>query len=174
MSKLSKQTTLLQTWGYEGNASPRPSQSSSSSSSQRPKRPSIEEAFQNDDEEDALLLQAMEQADRSESDPVNFEDLPSIPQSMPLEELPGFDLEAGRTWIYPTNYPVRQYQFDIVRSCLFDNTLVSLPTGLGKTFIAAVVMYNFYRWYPQGKIVFMAPTKVTYIWTLSLKKHLVP
>ena len=30
---------------------------------------------------------------------------------------------------------------------------------VGKTFIAAVVMYNFYRWYPQGKIVFMAPTR---------------
>jgi len=36
---------------------------------------------------------------------------------------------------------------------------VVLPTGLGKTFIAAVVMYNFYRWYPKGKIVFMAPTR---------------
>lgn len=33
-----------------------------------------------------------------------------------------------------------------------------LPTGLGKTFLAAVVMYNFYRWYPRGKVVFMAPT----------------
>jgi len=31
--------------------------------------------------------------------------------------------------------------------------------GLGKTFIAAVVMYNFYRWFPQGKVIFMAPTK---------------
>jgi Fanconi anemia group M protein len=30
---------------------------------------------------------------------------------------------------------------------------------LGKTFIAAVVMYNFYRWFPEGKIIFMAPTK---------------
>jgi Fanconi anemia group M protein len=36
---------------------------------------------------------------------------------------------------------------------------VCLPTGLGKTFIAAVVMYNFYRWFPSGKVVFMAPTK---------------
>lgn len=36
---------------------------------------------------------------------------------------------------------------------------VSLPTGLGKTFIAAVIMYNFYRWYPLGKVIFMAPTK---------------
>lgn len=30
---------------------------------------------------------------------------------------------------------------------------------MGKTFIAAVVMYNFWRWYPFGKIVFLAPTK---------------
>lgn len=36
---------------------------------------------------------------------------------------------------------------------------MSLPTGLGKTFIAAVVMYNFFRWYPQGKVIFMAPTR---------------
>lgn len=34
-----------------------------------------------------------------------------------------------------------------------------MPTGLGKTFIAAVVIYNFYRWFPQGKIIFMAPTR---------------
>jgi ERCC4-related helicase len=39
------------------------------------------------------------------------------------------------------------------------NTLVSLPTGLGKTLIAAVVMYNYYRWFPTGKVVFCAPTR---------------
>ncbi|GFR04332.1 fanconi anemia group M protein, partial [Trichonephila clavata] len=71
----------------------------------------------------------------------------------------GFDYEAGKTWIYPTNYPVRDYQFAIVKEALFKNTLVILPTGLGKTFIAAVVMYNIYRWYPDGKIIFMAPTR---------------
>ncbi|CAN0555872.1 unnamed protein product, partial [Ectocarpus sp. 12 AP-2014] len=42
---------------------------------------------------------------------------------------------------------------------LFKNTLVALPTGLGKTLIAAVVMYNYYRWFPKGKVVFLAPTK---------------
>lgn len=36
---------------------------------------------------------------------------------------------------------------------------VVLPTGLGKTFIASVVMYNIFRWYPKGKIIFMAPTR---------------
>lgn len=72
---------------------------------------------------------------------------------------PGFDSDAGKTWIYPTNYPIRDYQYNIVREALFKNTMVVLPTGLGKTFIAAVVMYNIYRWYPDGKVVFMAPTR---------------
>ena len=32
--------------------------------------------------------------------------------------------------------------------------------GLGKTFIAAVVMFNFYRWFPDGgKVIFVAPTR---------------
>lgn len=76
-----------------------------------------------------------------------------------VEDYPGFDSEAGRIWIYPTNYPVREYQLQIVRQALVRNTMVTLPTGLGKTFIAAVVMFNYYRWYPTSKIVFMAPTK---------------
>nr|XP_034173001.1 Fanconi anemia group M protein [Osmia lignaria] len=74
-------------------------------------------------------------------------------------ETKGFDLSAGKTWIYPENYPVRDYQFNIVQACLYKNTLVCLPTGLGKTFIAAVMMYNFWRWYPRGRVVFLAPTK---------------
>jgi Fanconi anemia group M protein len=37
--------------------------------------------------------------------------------------------------------------------------LLFLVLGLGKTFIAAVVMYNFQRWYPQDLIIFMAPTR---------------
>ncbi|XP_055624811.1 uncharacterized protein LOC129767689 isoform X2 [Toxorhynchites rutilus septentrionalis] len=71
----------------------------------------------------------------------------------------GFDNNAGSSWIYPTNLPVRKYQFAITKAALFKNTLVVLPTGLGKTFIAAVVMYNILRWYPRGKVIFMAPTK---------------
>ncbi|PNP53791.1 hypothetical protein THARTR1_05915 [Trichoderma harzianum] len=70
------------------------------------------------------------------------------------------DREALKTWVYPTNLgPTRDYQFSIVRNSLFNNTLVALPTGLGKTFIAATVMLNFYRWTKTAKIVFVAPTK---------------
>ncbi|NXK22493.1 FANCM protein, partial [Arenaria interpres] len=71
----------------------------------------------------------------------------------------GFCAAAGSIWIYPTNYPVRGYQLRMARAALLANTLVCLPTGLGKTFVAAVVMYNFYRWFPSGKVLFLAPTK---------------
>ncbi|PWN30831.1 P-loop containing nucleoside triphosphate hydrolase protein [Jaminaea rosea] len=69
------------------------------------------------------------------------------------------DVQAAETFLYPTNMAKRDYQFNIVQRALFDNVLVALPTGLGKTFIAAVVILNFFRWYPKGKIVFVAPTK---------------
>lgn len=88
------------------------------------------------------------------------------------------DREAAREWVYPLNHPKRDYQYIIVRNSLFENSLVALPTGLGKTFIAGVIMLNCgslimrtldteaeiylptdYRWFPQGKVVFVAPTK---------------
>ncbi|KAK9421984.1 hypothetical protein SUNI508_05284 [Seiridium unicorne] len=68
--------------------------------------------------------------------------------------------EAMKTWVYPTNLgAIRDYQYTIVKEGLFNNTLVALPTGLGKTFIAATVMLNFFRWTKTAKIIFVAPTK---------------
>ncbi|XP_076944817.1 DEAD-box ATP-dependent RNA helicase FANCM-like [Bidens hawaiensis] len=69
------------------------------------------------------------------------------------------DPETAKTWIYPEHPSVRDYQVSITKTALFENTLVSLPTGLGKTLIAAVIMYNYYRWFPKGKIVFAAPSR---------------
>ncbi|KAF2253195.1 P-loop containing nucleoside triphosphate hydrolase protein [Trematosphaeria pertusa] len=70
------------------------------------------------------------------------------------------DTEATKTWIYPTNLgTIRDYQFNIVARGLFHNLLVALPTGLGKTFIAATIMLNWFRWTTEAQIVFMAPTK---------------
>ncbi|GKY98162.1 hypothetical protein MPSEU_000774000 [Mayamaea pseudoterrestris] len=70
------------------------------------------------------------------------------------------DPSTAHDWIYPQNpdYPTRLYQLEMSSTAIFHNTLVSLPTGLGKTLIAAVVMYNYHRWFPTGKVVFMAPT----------------
>ena len=67
---------------------------------------------------------------------------------------PTVDSSAASTWVFPqsTAYAVRDYQVNICKQALVLNTLVCLPTGLGKTLIAAVVMYNYYRWFPHGKI----------------------
>lgn len=125
-----------------------------------------------EDEDDDLMVVAVYEAERSlqldnakyfqHDNPARTEEptfslTPSGGQTYP--DFPGFDSSSAKVWIYPTNYPIREYQLKISEAALFQNTLVCLPTGLGKTFIASVVMYNFYRWYPSGKIVFMAPTK---------------
>ena len=98
-------------------------------------------------------------ATKKEQERVPFNSSILLSSAIQPEKLDGFDEDAGQTWTYPINYPMRDYQFNIAQKALFRNTLVSLPTGLGKTFIAAVVMYNFYKWYPSGKVVFLAPTK---------------
>jgi len=85
------------------------------------------------------------------------------------------DPVAAQTYHFPAQTEQRAYQASIVRvrvfgfhslpshsrlqTCLFQNTLVCLPTGLGKTLIAAVTMHAFYRWFPKGKVVFLAPTR---------------
>ncbi|RAL62466.1 hypothetical protein DID88_005032 [Monilinia fructigena] len=70
------------------------------------------------------------------------------------------DQEAIKTWVYPNNLgPERRYQYTIVHKGLFNNLLVALPTGLGKTFIAATIMLNFFIWTKDSQIVFVAPTK---------------
>ncbi|KAL4529744.1 hypothetical protein Ndes2526A_g04507 [Nannochloris sp. 'desiccata'] len=69
------------------------------------------------------------------------------------------DPEAAQHWIYPLGVPEREYQLSAISTALIQNTLVCLPTGLGKTLIAAVVMHNFSRWFPESKVVFVAPTK---------------
>ncbi|KAG0650583.1 ATP-dependent DNA helicase MPH1 [Hyphodiscus hymeniophilus] len=81
-----------------------------------------------------------------------------LPPELPTQH--ALDHEAMKTWVYPTNLGgIRDYQFSIVRNGLFNNLLVALPTGLGKTFIAATIMYNYYRWTKDAQIIFVAPTK---------------
>lgn len=42
----------------------------------------------------------------------------------------------------------------MVETCLFFNSLICLPTGLGKTFIALNVILNYYKWFPKGFVIF--------------------
>ncbi|GAB1599128.1 uncharacterized protein LOC115224527 [Argonauta hians] len=171
------QPTLFQTWGSKNTVSNSSTTTTDTRTTNVPSTSNYSGDINNHDitivsENDVdLLLQALEDDERLSATTGTVQsndgegtgvaaiesnwdiDLDNIP------DLPGFDKFAGRLWIYPTNYPVREYQYNIVKEALFTNTLVVLPTGLGKTFIAAVVMFNFYRWYPSGIVLFLAPTK---------------
>src|SRR5713226_737624 len=52
----------------------------------------------------------------------------------------------------------RAYQVNIARACLERSTLVVLPTGMGKTVVAAMVVAEVLR-RKGGKVLFLAPTK---------------
>lgn len=70
------------------------------------------------------------------------------------------DPEAIKSWVFPMNLGrKREYQFNITQRGLLHNVLVALPTGLGKTFIAATIMLNWFRWTKNAQIVFVAPTR---------------
>ncbi len=53
----------------------------------------------------------------------------------------------------------REYQEKIARTALSSNTLVVLPTGLGKTMIAIMVAAERLEKFPESKVVVLAPTK---------------
>ncbi|KAK6463517.1 ATP-dependent DNA helicase MPH1 [Scheffersomyces coipomensis] len=128
---------------------------------------SDDSAFDDDDSElEAIVTNGVNVPIISKPPPQSRPKQKSKPQYEEIiQPIPGainhhaIDYYSLATYIYPTNFEVRDYQFNIVRRAFYDNLLVALPTGLGKTFIASTVMLNFLRWFPDSKIIFMAPTK---------------
>jgi Fanconi anemia group M protein len=57
------------------------------------------------------------------------------------------------------DFKPRPYQESIFVNSLNKNTLVVLPTGLGKTIIALMLSTYYFNNYPNKKILFLAPTK---------------
>jgi len=57
------------------------------------------------------------------------------------------------------NFKPRLYQETILDSCDKENTLVVLPTGMGKTKIAIMAVVNRLEKYPDSKALFLTPTK---------------
>lgn len=72
-----------------------------------------------------------------------------------------------------SNFTPRPYQAVIFSTATQKNTLVVLPTGLGKTAIALLLAARRSLIYPKSKIVFLAPTKPLVEQQLDVfKKHL--
>ena len=57
------------------------------------------------------------------------------------------------------DFEPRLYQQTILATASQKNTLVVLPTGLGKTAIGFMLAAQRFHQYPQSKILFLAPTK---------------
>ncbi|MFX0077548.1 MAG: DEAD/DEAH box helicase family protein, partial [Candidatus Hermodarchaeota archaeon] len=53
----------------------------------------------------------------------------------------------------------RQYQNNIVNKCKVRNSLIVLPTGLGKTIIGVLLIAKTLEKYPESKIIILAPTR---------------
>jgi len=59
----------------------------------------------------------------------------------------------------PTGITAREYQRKIAETALTGNTLVVLPTGLGKTIIALLVAVKRLSLFPASKVLVLAPTR---------------
>ena len=59
----------------------------------------------------------------------------------------------------PVGIIAREYQRKIADSALEANTLVVLPTGLGKTLVAFLVAVERLSRFPEGKVLMLAPTR---------------
>lgn len=71
------------------------------------------------------------------------------------------------------NIKPREYQEKIYETCINKNCLVILPTGLGKTLIALMLVIDRMKKFPMEKIVFLAPTKpLIEQHIISFKKYL--
>ncbi|KAF9110573.1 hypothetical protein BGX27_006176 [Mortierella sp. AM989] len=151
----SSRENVLQRQGSKNNIAPIFLNSASTSTTSH--QPSLFNLHQSSNNQSTAIIPQSDPSNDFATDIFKSPEVPTQP-SQPLTHHV-IDREAALTWQYPINYPRRDYQYNIIRRALFSNTLVSLPTGLGKTFIAAVVMLNYFRWFPKSKIIFMAPTK---------------
>ncbi|OMH82903.1 ATP-dependent DNA helicase mph1, partial [Zancudomyces culisetae] len=88
-------------------------------------------------------------------------EIPEINEYGEIEEGHVYDSKNVLNYLYPIpeGKEARGYQVAAVKNCIKENTLVGLPTGVGKTFIAVVMMGNYSRWFPNGLIIFMAPSR---------------
>ena len=64
------------------------------------------------------------------------------------------------TYLRQDNIESRKYQLEIAKKCAYKNSLVVLPTGLGKTIIGVyVAALTLEKFPPDSKIIVLAPTR---------------
>lgn len=107
----------------------------------------------------SFLQDSLEQQPSKSMEEPSPEPVQGAAQTAPQNPHAGFDPHAGTNWLYPIDFTSSEYLPLIAEKCLYHNSLVILPNKTEKTFITAVTMYNIYRWYPLGKVLYVAPKR---------------
>ena len=68
-------------------------------------------------------------------------------------------MTTAATAMLAEDFEAREYQKKIAEVAASTNTLVVLPTGLGKTIIAILAASNLLQKYPESKVMVLAPTR---------------
>lgn len=76
-------------------------------------------------------------------------------------------IEAGRSVAAKSNLSPRRYQWRAYFFACYNNTLLCLPTGMGKTLIANMLMKAYYQRNPNQGQVFIVPTIVLVSWIVA-------
>uniref|UniRef100_A0A7I4YXX4 ATP-dependent RNA helicase TDRD12 n=1 Tax=Haemonchus contortus TaxID=6289 RepID=A0A7I4YXX4_HAECO len=76
------------------------------------------------------------------------------PASKEELEKAGFDSLEGSSIRYPANEYLRQFEIDIVKSCVSQNSAVCLPLAVSADHICAIVTANFLRWFPRSRSIY--------------------
>lgn len=107
----------------------------------------------------ASLMEGFLQEAQRKSQSFEQPEPPAPDPEVPHNPYAGFDPHAGINWLYPIDFTSSEYLPLIAEKCLYHNSLVILPNKYEKSFVTAVTMYNIYRWYPLGKIIYVAPKR---------------
>ena len=73
--------------------------------------------------------------------------------------------------IKPNSIEFREYQVSLANDAKNQNSLVVLPTGLGKTTIALQVIAD-YLSHAKGGVLFLAPTRVLVTSTMNFLRRM--
>ncbi len=91
--------------------------------------------------------------------PMTAEPRPQITDQTPMTADHTPDCPKPKTQYQIRNFEPRLYQQTILAAAAEKNTLVVLPTGLGKTSIALMLALQRLALFPTSKILFLAPTR---------------
>lgn len=83
----------------------------------------------------------------------------SLPLTSPIVTLQDFHPKEQEHKMYLKDFEPRLYQQSIFNTCTKHNTLVVLPTGIGKTAIFLMMAAFRLNLYPKSKILLLGPTR---------------